>query len=170
LAVDHKRLAVAVFTISAAGFASWQASESFTDHAIIPTKGDVPTLGHGSTRWEDGRPVKMGETITRERAAQLARNLLLADERRLVDSLPGVTLYQEEFDLYLDFVGQYGIGNWRQSKSRRDLLEGSHYAACKSLLRYRFAAGYDCSTPFNRRCAGVWDRQLGRFAKCYAAQ
>ena len=53
---------------------------------------------------------------------------------------------------------------------RQSLLAGSYYAACKDLLKYRFAAGYDCSTPGNRRCAGVWSRQLDRFAVCYSLQ
>jgi len=46
----------------------------------------------------------------------LTRNLMKADERKLVDSLPGVKLYQGEFDVYVDFVGQFGIGNWRASR------------------------------------------------------
>lgn len=167
---SKQRIAVAVLTMSAAGFGAWQVNEGFSPVAYIPTKGDVPTLGNGSTRWEDGRPVKLGERITPERAAVLARNLIREDEKQFAASLPGVSLYQEEFDLYLDFVGNYGIGNWRKSSMRTSLLAGSHYAACRSLLRYRFAAGYDCSTPFNRRCPGVWTRQLDRFAKCHAAQ
>ena len=47
-------------------------------------------------------------------------------------------------------------------------------AACAALLSYRRAAGYDCSTLVNgkpnRRCWGVWERQLKRHAKCMAAQ
>lgn len=167
---NRQRIAVGLLTVSAAGFAAWQAHEGFTDHAVIPTKGDVPTLGHGSTRWENGQPVKMTDRITPERAVVLARNLMREDERKFAESLPGVSLNQEEYDLYLDFVGQYGIGNWRKSSMRKNLLGGSYVAACYSLLRYRFAAGYDCSTPGNKRCRGVWDRQLDRFAKCWRAQ
>lgn len=168
--MSRTRVAVTVLAMSAAGFAAWQLNEGFSPVAHIPTKGDVPTIGHGSTRYESGEPVRLGDKITRERAERLARNLIKQDERQLADSLPGVALYQEEFDIYLDFAGNFGIGNWRKSTSRRHLLRGSHYAACKALLRYRFAAGYDCSTPFNRRCSGVWDRQLDRFAKCHRAQ
>jgi lysozyme len=165
-----QRILVAVLTVSAAGFSTWKASESFTDHAIIPTKGDVPTIGHGSTRYEDGQPVRMGDRITRERAGVLARNLMSADEKLFAASLPGVKLHQEEYDLYLDFVGQYGIGNWRGSSMRKQLVVGNYPAACKALLRYRFSAGYDCSTPGNRICAGVWTRQQKRYAQCVAAQ
>ena len=168
--MSRARIAVAALTLSLAGFATWQASEGFAPVAMIPTKGDVPTLGHGSTRYEDGSKVRMGDTITRERASILARNLMSQDERRFSASLPGVKLHPEEFDQYMDFVGQYGIGNWRGSSMRRELMAGNYVRACHALLRYKFAAGYDCSTPGNRRCPGVWTRQLERHKKCMEAQ
>lgn len=168
--VIRQRIAVAVLSLSAAGFASWQASEGFTPVAVIPTKGDVPTLGHGSTRYEDGSPVSMGDTITPARAEVLARNLNSQAEKQFAASLPGVKLHQAEFDVYMDFVGQYGIGTWRAGSPRRDLLAGNYAQACNDLLKYRFAAGFDCSTPGNKRCAGVWSRQLERHAKCMDAQ
>src|SRR3546814_13373282 len=87
---------------------------------MIPTGGEVPTIGYGSTHYEDGRPVRMSDApISRQRAELLARNLLSLDEMRFRASLPGVTLTQGEYDLYLDFVGQYGIGHWRSSSMRR---------------------------------------------------
>lgn len=168
--MDRQRIVVSLLTLSTAGFLAWQASEGFTDRAVIPTKGDVPTIGHGSTKYEDGRPVRMGDRITHERAAVLARNLMTADEKRFAASLPGVTLYQEEFDVYMDFVGQFGIGNWRSSSMRKRLLAGDYSGACNALKLYKFSAGYDCSTPGNKRCAGVWARQLDRNHKCLEAQ
>ena len=168
--VIRQRIAVTVLSLSAAGFATWQASEGFTPVAVIPTKGDVPTIGHGSTRYEDGQPVRIGDTITPARAEVLARNLNSRAEKQFAASLPGVKLYQDEFDIYMDFVGQYGIGTWLKGSPRRDLLAGNYAQACHDLLKYRYAAGFDCSTPGNKRCAGVWTRQLERHAKCMAAQ
>lgn len=171
---DNIRKAVAALTLSAAGFAGWQASEGFTDRAVIPTKGDVPTIGHGSTYYEDGTRVKMGDTITRKRAAELARNLNNQEEKRFRASIPGAKLTQGEFDVYMDYVGQYGMGNWNKSSMRREVLAGNYAGACKALLKYRFAAGYDCSTTINgkpnKRCWGVWTRQLERHKQCMAAQ
>lgn len=168
--MKRARIAVAALTLSAAGFASWVASEGFAPVAMIPTKNDVPTLGHGSTRYEDGRKVQMGDRITRERAAVLARNLMTVDEKRFAASLPGVDLYPEEFDVYMDFDGQFGIGNWRSSSMRRYLLAGQYAQACDALLLYKRSGGYDCSTPGNKICAGVWTRQLERHKKCMEAQ
>ena len=166
----RQRVAVGLLTMSLAGFGAWQAHEGLTTNAIIPTKGDVPTIGHGSTRYEDGTPVRMGDTITPQRAEVLARNLNNQAEKQFAASLPGVKLHQDEFDLYMDFVGQYGIGTWRAGSPRRDLLAGNYAQACHDLLKYRYAAGFDCSTPGNKRCWGVWARQLERHAKCMAAQ
>ena len=168
--VIRQRIAVTVLSLSAAGFATWQASEGYTQVAVIPTTGDVPTIGHGSTRYEDGQPVRIGDTITPARAEVLARNLNSQAEKQFAASLPGVKLYQAEFDIYMDFVGQYGIGTWLKGSPRRDLLAGNYAQACNDLLKYRFAAGFDCSTPGNKRCYGVWARQLERHAKCMAAQ
>ncbi|MBJ2290736.1 glycoside hydrolase family protein [Pseudomonas sp. MF5691] len=168
--VIRQRIAVSLLSLSAAGFATWQASEGYTPVAVIPTKGDVPTIGHGSTRYEDGSPVRMGDTITPARAEVLTRNLNGQAEQQFAASIPGVKLHQDEFDLYMDFIGQYGIGTWRKGSPRKSLLAGNYAQACNDLLKYRYAAGFDCSTPGNKRCAGVWARQLERHAKCMDAQ
>lgn len=181
-----QRTAVGALVLSAAGFALWIGSEGFTPGPVIPTKGDVPTIGHGSTRYEDGRRVRMTDApITRKRAAELARNLHSEEERRFKATLPGVQLTQGEYDAYVDFTGQYGIGNWTKSGMRKRLLlttqvrtpaaAAVHYhAACNALLQYRYSAGYDCSTLVNgkpnRRCWGVWERQQKRHAQCMAQQ
>lgn len=167
------RILVTALALSPAGFAAWQAHEGFTETAVIPTKGDVPTVGHGSTRYEDGTRVKMGDRVTRKRAAELARNLISQDEKRFAASLPGVKMTQVEYDLYLDFMGQYGPGNWNKSGMRKALLAGNPREACDALLSYRFAAKYDCSTTINgkpnKRCWGVWTRQKTRHNQCIGA-
>jgi GH24 family phage-related lysozyme (muramidase) len=179
------RALVATLTLSAAGFASWQASEGdgpttvrqdgvVLHHPYVPTAGDVPTIGNGSTRYEDGTAVRLTDPpITRQRAEQLARNLHSEEEARFKASLPGVLLYQGEFDLYMDFVGQYGIGNWRTSSMRRHLLAGDYLRACQALPQWRFQAGRDCRLPQNwgpKGCKGVWTRQQKRHADCMAMQ
>ena len=173
--LPRTRTVIAALTVSAAAFSAWQTREGYTDHAVIPTQGDVPTIGHGSTHYENGAPVKMGDTITRKRAAELAHNLMAQDERALVQSLPPDTkLAQEEYDEYVDFIGQFGIGNWRKSTMRREIISGNYAAACRGLLNYRFSAGYDCSTLVNgkpnKRCWGVWVRQQARYKHCMGAQ
>lgn len=179
------RIAIGALALSTAAIAGWFASEGDgpikviggVEHHVpyIPVKGDVPTIGHGSTRYEDGTPVKLTDPpIPRSRAQELAINLHSVEERRFKASLPGVELTQGEYDLYVDFVGQYGIGNWRVSGMRRHLLAGEYTQACHALLNWKKVNGYDCSTLVdgkpNRVCWGVWDRQMTRHAKCMKEQ
>lgn len=168
------RIAVAALALSAAGLVGIVTREGYTEQAVIPTKGDVPTIGYGSTVHEDGRRVQLGDTTTPVRALHTAQAHISRDEAQFRASLPGVALTQGEYDLYLDFTYQYGIGNWHGSSMRSQLLAGNYTAACNALLRYRFAAGYDCSTTINgqpnKRCWGVWARQQERHAKCLAEQ
>jgi len=170
----RKRIVAAALSVSVAGLGTWMNSEGFAPAPMIPTKGDVPTIGYGSTRYEDGQPVKLTDPpITKQRAEQIARNLMSKDEQQFRASLPGVNLFQEEYDIYLNFVGQFGIGNWRTSSMRRDLLAGNYWQACDDLLKWRRQDGRDCSLPVNwgpQGCKGVWTRQQERHAKCIAAQ
>lgn len=168
--MSKARVGIAGLMLSAAGLVAIVADEYFTDRAIIPTKNDRPTVGFGSTFWEDGRPVRMGESITPVRAIRLASLHISKEERVFRASLPGVALHQAEYDVYVDWVYQYGTGAWSTSSMRRELLAGSHVRACHALLRYKFSGGHDCSIPGNRVCAGVWTRQLERHKKCMEAQ
>lgn len=160
------RIVVAILTLSMGGFVAITSSEGYVEKAMIPTKGDRPTIGYGSTFHENGQPVKMGDTTTPARALIKAQAHIGKEEKIFRASLPGVAMHQEEYDLYMDFVYQYGTGNWSASSMRRNLLAGNYRASCESLLLYRKSAGFDCSTPGNRVCAGVWTRQLERHANC----
>lgn len=168
--MSRQRIAVALLSLSAAALVGTAVEENFVGQAMVPTKGDRPTIGFGSTIYEDGRPVKLGDTITPVRALVLMQNHVAKEEKKFQASLVGASLHQAEYDVYMDFVYQYGMGNWQQSSMRRELLAGNYRAACDALLRYRYAAGYDCSTPGNKRCYGVWKRQLERHQKCMGVQ
>jgi len=171
---NRSRVYAAALSVSIAGFATWMSSEHFRSAPYVPTKGDEVTIGYGSTHYENGQKVKLTDKpITEVRAQQLARNLMSKDEIQFRKSIPNVKLYQEEYDVYLDFVGQYGIGNWRMSGMRRNLLEGRYVRACDSLLKWKMQAGRDCSVSSNwgsHGCKGVWTRQLERHKKCMSVQ
>jgi lysozyme len=168
--VALSRVHVAGLALSMAAFVGIVTSEGYTDRAIIPTKNDVPTVGLGSTVYEDGTRVKMGDRITPVRAIVLASSHLSREEKAFRDSLPDVKLHQGEYDLYMDWVYQFGAGAWGRSSMRRHLLAGDYMAACDALLLYKFSGGYDCSTPGNKVCSGVWARQLERHGKCTGLQ
>jgi len=145
-------------------------SEGYTGTAVIPTLGDRPTIGFGSTFHEDGQPVKPTDTTTPVRALIKAQAHINQEETAFRRSLPGVELFQSEYDLYIDFVYQYGMTKWNGSSMRRELRAGNYAKACEALLLWKHSGGYDCSTPGNKRCWGSWTRQLERHAQCVAAQ
>lgn len=166
----NSRSLVAALTLSASAFVTLVVSEGYTDKAVIPTKNDRPTKGFGSTFNTDGSAVKLGETTTPVRALITAQAHISKEEQKFRNSLPGVKLYQGEYDLYMSYVYQFGISNWLKSSMRRNLLAGDYVAACNALLLYKYSGGYDCSTPGNKRCAGVWTRQQERNRQCLSMQ
>ena len=168
--MSTSRVLVAGLVLSASAFIGLVSSEGYTTKAVIPTKGDRPTVGFGSTFHETGIPVKMGETTTPVRALIKAQAHISKEERIFRDSLPGVALTQGEYDTYVDWIYQYGTGAWGKSSMRRELLAGNYPEACIALLKYKKSAGYDCSTPGNKICPGVWTRQQKRYKDCMESQ
>lgn len=164
------RIAAGGLLLSAMAFIGMVSHEGYTTGAVIPTKNDRPTLGYGSTFYPDGKPVKMGDTTTPVRALYIAQAHIAKEEKIFRESLPNVKLNQEEYDIYMDWVYQYGTGAWSGSSMRRKLIAGDYAGACGALLAYKFSGGYDCSVPGNKICAGVWTRQQERYKTCMGAQ
>jgi lysozyme len=162
------RIKVAGLSLSAVAFITLIVSEGFSPTATVPVKGDRPTVGFGSTYHQDGSAVKMGETISPVKGLQTAQAHISKDEVRFRQSLLSAELTQAEYDLYIDWVYQYGIGRWLASPMRQRLIDGEYRQACDALLlpQYRTVAGYDCSTAGNKRCYGVWVRAQSRHRRC----
>lgn len=145
--------------------------EGFTPKPIIPTKNDVPTIAFGTTVYPNGLKVKMTDpAVTREQGMHFLRKHMDNEAQRFNKTILNIPIYQYEYDAFNDFVYQFGMGNWSKSSMLTNLKTGKYKAACDSLLKYKYSGGYDCSTPGNKRCAGVWTRQLERYQKCIGAQ
>ncbi len=93
--MKHARIAIGALSLSAAGFVGLISHEGFTDRAIIPVKGDRPTVGFGSTFRDDGSPVQMGDTITAPRAVQRSFNHIAKDEQGIKQCVTA-PLFQRE--------------------------------------------------------------------------
>jgi len=175
---SKSRIAVALLSLSATAFVARIAHEGYSNNAIIPTKGDVPTKGFGSTVNADGSRVRMGEQITPVEGVRLALTHIQKDEAKIKACIgPEVPLHQAEFDVYSELA--YNIGNSGfcvNSKTGgpgvipRNLKVGNYVGACNAILQYKYAAGYDCSTPGNRRCSGVWKDRIRLNAQCLGVQ
>lgn len=166
----NPRIIAAALSLSAVGYAGIVGYEGYTDRAVVPTKNDRPTVGFGSTFREDGSPVEMGDTIDPPRAVKRSVAHIAKDESGLKRCLDGVELKQVEYDIIVDFAYQYGVPTACNSSIVRHYRAGRYREACEAYTLYKFAGGFDCSTPGNRRCAGVWTRSLERRDKCLAAQ
>nr|WP_289242022.1 glycoside hydrolase family protein [Delftia sp.] len=134
------RVPAAGLRVGAAILAGWMLAEGFSSGPIIPVRGDVPTIGHGATRYEDGTRVTMADPpITRERARDLAANLLDQEYGACVRASLGDTLvHPAEFAQAVDFAGQYGCGAWRGSSMLSRTRAGDYAGACQAYLAYRF--------------------------------
>ncbi|WP_222621964.1 glycoside hydrolase family protein [Variovorax sp. PAMC26660] len=171
MSAQRVRIAVLALTLSAAGFVGIVSREGYTDRAVIPTKGDVPTIGFGTTEG-----VQLGDTTT----PVVAMRRALADSKKYEGALKqcvSAPLYQEEYDLYVSLAYNIGAFNFCSggraggtSNIVRRLNAGDYSGACDAILDWKYAAGFDCSTPGNKRCAGVWaDRQAAQ-KQCKAVQ
>ena len=144
--------------------------EGYTPKPVIPVKGDVPTIGYGTTVYANGVKVKMSDTaVTRKQAFEYLKAHIDKDAQRFNKTILNVPISQTEYDVYMDFTYQYGTGAWSQSSMLRNLKQGKYKQACDSLLKYKYVAKRDCSIRKNN-CYGVWTRQLERHQKCMGAQ
>lgn len=124
------RRLIATISLSAAALVGIVASEGYTDRAVIPVPGDVPTIGFGTTEG-----VKMGETTTPPKA--LAR--ALQDVGRYEGALKlcvKVPLYQHEYDAYVSLAYNIGSRAFCGSTLARKLNQGDYPGACREILRW----------------------------------
>ena len=146
------RRAVAALSLSAAGLVSLLQSEGYTSRAVIPIKGDVPTIGFGTTAG-----VKMGDTITPQAAVSRA----LSDVSKFEGALKRcvkVPLTQGEYDAYLSLSYNIGSGAFCGSTLVRKLNAGDYAGACEQVLAWDKAGG--------RRVQGLTARRNREHAQC----
>lgn len=167
--MSRARIAIAALSLSAAGLVGIATQEGYTDRAVRPTPLDVPTIGLGSTTRDDGTPVQMGDTITVPQALNRALRNITKFEGAMKRCVK-VPLYQGEYDIYVDFSYNVGSANFCGSRMVQKLNAGDYRGACEEFPRWKYHKGFDCSTPGNRICSGLWDRRLEARAKCLEAQ
>lgn len=176
------RIAAGVLSLSAVAFVGRLAHEGYTDKAVIPTKGDVPTVGFGSTVREDGSRVTMGDKTDPVAAVRRALVHIQRDEAHIKQCIGLDTpLHQAEFDVYSELAYNIGTRTFCVNAKTggpgaipRQLQARNYKGACDAILLYKFAAGYDCSTVINgvpnKRCYGVWKDRLRLHKQCMAVQ
>lgn len=167
--MKHPRTAIGALALSASALIGLAVSEGYTDLAIIPTKGDVPTLGFGTTTRPDGSPVRIGDSTNPVEALQRKQRDLVRFEGALKRCIT-VPLYQAEYDVYVDMAYNIGTGGFCGSTIVKRLNAQDYAGACDAILMWTRVAKQDCSVPGNKICWGLWERRLALNAKCKAAQ
>lgn len=168
MASNKVRIGIASLAFSAAGLVALVNEESFTSTAVIPVKGDVPTVGFGSTYREDGSKVQMGDTITPQRAVARSMAHIQKDESNLKNCVRE-PLTQGEYDILVKFSYQYGTYTTCKSGIVRNINAKNYVAACAVYLEYNLVAGKDCRIRENK-CYGVITRNKERYDACMAEQ
>lgn len=154
---NKARAGIAVLVLSAAGLLGITGSEGFTEKAVVPVAGDVPTIGHGSTRRPDGSPVRMGDTITRQEALIWAK----ADIARFESTLKRcvtVPLTPGEYDAYVSLAYNIGPGAFCKSTLVRKLNAGDYPGACAEIKRWDKMGG--------KRLRGLTARREREYRQC----
>lgn len=183
----NPRAAIVTLSLSATAFVGYLAHEGYTEQAVVPTKGDRPTVGFGSTFREDGSPVAMGDRTTPVQAAQRTLAHLLRDDARLKECVTA-PVHQSEYEALLDHTYQYGVAATCGSSIVAATNRGEYDYACRRHLDWRKIGGagvrpedgvigpdgkYDCKQLVrgrpNKVCWGVWTRAQARFEKCMSA-
>lgn len=168
--MNYKRSTIGVLVLSAAGLVALVSHEGFQGKAYIPTPGDRPTVGFGSTFKEDGSPVKITDTVTPQAALRMSLSHIGKDELQLRRCVTG-ELNQVEYDTLVNFAYWRGRAGACRSEVVQAINRGDYKAACDAYLDLdsRRAAGKDCKDPANQ-CRGVWLRAQERYKKCSEAQ
>jgi len=128
--------------------------EGFSNEAYPDpgTGGDPWTIGYGNTRYEDGSPVRKGDRVTKERGAELFRNILKGFEDK-VSVLVKVDLTQGQFDALVSFAYNVGTGALAKSTLLRKLNSGDYSGAADEFLRWNKAGGRVLAGLTRRRTA-----------------
>lgn len=71
----------------------------------------VPTIGYGTIRYPDGKPIKLGEKITLKKAEEL----LTWEVEKIATQIPDLKLNQNQYDALVSWVYNLGIGNFLKS-------------------------------------------------------
>lgn len=130
-----RRTTIVALALSASGLVGLVSYEGYTDRAVIPIPGDVPTIGFGTTEG-----VSMGDRTTPPEA--LAR--ALRDVQKFegaVKQCVRVPLAQHEYDAYTQLAYNIGADAFCGSTLVRKLNAGDYEGACAEISRWVKAGG-----------------------------
>ena len=157
--IDAKpsRVKSSLLVLAASTLVGLALHEGYTDKAVIPVPGDVPTKGFGTTRNPDGSSVKMGDTTTPQRAlVDLLRDASKFEQA--VKRCAPVPMYQYEFNAYVSLTYNIGEGAFCNSTVVKRLKTFDYEGACKAILMWDKVQG--------RTVRGLTLRRQAEYQEC----
>lgn len=131
--------------------------EGFKSKPYLCSAG-VPTIGYGSTFYEDGKKVTLKDLpITESRAEALLRFTIEKTFEPIIKKYIKVSLTQGQFDALVSFVYNIGAGGlWSASKNAPTtickLINASQFdEAAEQFPRWNKASGKELTGLTNRR-------------------
>ena len=92
------------------------------------------TIGYGSTRYHDGKPVKPGDKLADEQQADALFSNTLGQYEEAVNQYVKVPLTQSQFDALVSFTYNEGTGALRESTLLKRLNEKDYHGAADQFL------------------------------------
>lgn len=124
------RALATVLALSAAGLVAIAHHEGYTERAVIPIPGDVPTLGFGTTQG-----VKLGDRITPQEA--LSRLLVgVGQAEKAVARCTTLPITSAQFDALVSLTYNIGVGAYCESTLVRRLNAGDCLGAAAEFDRW----------------------------------
>ena len=152
LQTNKTRTTIAALMLSAGGLVGIALHEGYSDRAIIPVPGDVPTIGFGETQG-----VKLGDKTTAPKA--LVRLMDdVAKREGIIKRCVRVPLSQGEYDAYMSLAYNIGTGAFCNSTLVRKLNAQDYDGACKAILDWDKVKG--------RALPGLTARRQEDYQKC----
>lgn len=148
-----KRQAVAGIGVSAALLIVVLQFEGYTDKAVIPVPGDVPTIGAGRTEG-----VKLGDKTEPVREMVFLLNNLENKYAQKVRECIHVPLHVYEFDAYVSLSYNIGTSAFCKSTLVKKLNAGDYAGACQQILVWDKFKG--------KPLRGLTVRRQEEYAKC----
>lgn len=155
MALNRTRTAIAALSLSAAGFVGIVTHEGYSDHAITPVPGDVPTIGFGTTEG-----VKPGDTITPPRAVARALQDVSKYEGAIKQCVTA-PLHQYEYDAYTSLAYNIGPGAFCGSTLVRKVNAEDYPGGCAEILRWDRFKG--------KPLRGLTTRRQAEYQQCMGA-
>jgi lysozyme len=146
------RRALAALSLSGMGLVAIVMNEGYNSTAYIPIKGDVATIGFGSTKG-----VKLGDKTTPQDALKRALTDINKFEGALKQCVK-VPLTQGEYDAYISL--SYNIGSFAFCNSTlvKRLNAGRYEDACNEILQWDRFKG--------QKLAGLTKRRTEEYHLC----